>query len=118
VQLERQAAYGAAIAAVGHHDALSVAGEQREHLLDRVVDSLPCRFEELRPDAVAISCEHGEQQILLAGKVVVEAPAVRGGLLQHVGDARARVAFFGEESHGGVDQTRAGIGGFRSHALD
>src|SRR4029077_16871414 len=87
VNLEREAADRATIRAVGHHDPFPIAGEQREHALDWVVDPLPRGREQHLADAFPIALEYGEQEVLLAGKEVIEAAAVDARRLQQIGDA-------------------------------
>ena len=109
VQLERQAADRAAIGAVGVDERAAIAGEQREHALDRVVDARPGRLEQHRADAVAIGFEHRDQHVLLAGEEIIEAAAVDLAAAQDVGDRGRAEALEPEQLHRRFDDPLAGI---------
>ena len=116
MQFQREAADRAAVLAFGLQQRAAIAGEQGEDLVDRIIDALPGRLQQHRIDAVAIRVEHGQQQVLLARKEVVEAAAVHVSGLAHVGDARRGIAFFGEQPQRGVDEAIAG--GLAWHLID
>src|SRR5438309_64638 len=86
VQLQREAADGAAVGAIGLDERTTVTAEQREHALDGIVDAAPGRLEQHWPNAVAIGFEDGDQHILLAGEEIIEAAAVDLAAAQYVGD--------------------------------
>src|SRR5688572_20738198 len=109
VQLEREAADGAAVGALGLDQRVAVAVHQLPDLLDRVDDSPPGRLEQHLPDAADVGVEHRDQQVLLAGKEVVEAAAVDARAGQDVGDGGRAKALLPEEVHGRLEDAPAGV---------
>jgi hypothetical protein len=96
VQLERKAAYRATVREVGPDKLGAVAVKQREDPLARIVDPLPRRAQQPLVDPIAISLENRDQQLLLAGKEMIEAAAVDLGAAEDVGD-RGRLKPLGPE---------------------
>jgi len=94
VQFQGKAADGAGVQAFAVSERPAVAAEQREDALDGIGDVAPGRLQQHRPDALVIGIQHGEQQVLLAGKEMVEAAAVDARPLQHVSDAGGAVTLF------------------------
>src|SRR5688572_28264665 len=109
VQLEREAADGAAVGALGLDQRVAVAVHQLPDLLDRVDDAPPGRLEQHLPDAADVGVEHGDQEVLLAGKEVVEDAAVDPRAGQDVGDRRRAVPLFPEQVHGGLEDPPPGV---------
>ena len=99
MNLEREASDRAAIGAIRGLQRQSIAREQRKDALDRIIDSAPGRLEQHWADALAIRVEHGEQEILLAGEEVIEAPGVDPRRTENVGDAGSGVALGREQLH-------------------
>ena len=73
----------------------------------------PCGLEQHLIDTVAIGLQHREQQVLLAGKKVIQAPAVRLRALEHVRNRRRGEALLPEQLDGGENDAAAGILGYK-----
>ena len=110
VDLEREAADRAAVGAIGLDQRVAIAVHQLPDLVDRIGDAAPGRFQQHLVDAADVGVEHRDQQVLLAGKEVIQAAAVDARAGQDVGDRSRAESLFPEQVHRRLQDAPAGVG--------
>ena len=88
VKLESQRADRTAVGAAAIFERAPVDGEQRKYLGNWIKNPVPGRRQQHRLDAVAVSLEHREQQILFGWEEVIEAAGVGVRFLQQIDNRR------------------------------
>ena len=107
IDLEGEAAEGAAVPAVGLENAAAVAGEDGEDAFDGLVGLGEGGVDDHGAQGVEVAFEDFAEEGLLALEEVVEAAGVDVGVGEEVGHAGAGEASFPEEVAGGVDEAVA-----------
>ena len=113
IDLEGEAAEGAAVSAVGLEDAAAVTGEDGEDALDGVVGLGEGGIDDHGAQGVEIALEDFAEEGLFALEEVVEAAGVDVGVGEEVGHAGSGESSLPEEVACGVDQAIASWEGRR-----
>ena len=108
VDLESEAAEGAAVSAFGLENAAAVAGEDAEDAFDGLIGEGEGGINHHRAQSVEVAFEDLAEEGFFAFEEMVEAAGVDLGVGKEVGHAGSGVASFPEEVAGGVDEPVAG----------
>ena len=108
VDLESEAAEGAAVSAFGLENAAAVAGEDAEDAFDGLIGEGEGGINDHRAQSVEVAFEDLAEEGFFAFEEMVEAAGVDLGVGKEVGHAGSGVASFPEEIAGGVDEPVTG----------